>query len=115
MDHGLWAMDHVLPQFSQFITSILLIFTLIMKKIFILLLSVASGLTVLAQPEQSAQETARGFMRSGDFDNAILVLKKAIQQDNKNLELQKDLALSYLYRRDFARALETIKPLLRSR
>ena len=51
-------------------------------------------------------------MRTGDWDNAILVLNKALQQDKNNLELQKDLALSYLYKRDFIRALETVKPMM---
>lgn len=62
--------------------------------------------------EQNLQETAKSFMRSGDFDNAILVLTRAVQQDSRNKELQKDLAMAYYYKRDFAKALEQIKPLL---
>ena len=46
------------------------------------------------QQEQNLQETARSFMRSGDFDNAILVLNRALQSDNKNLDLQKDLVMA---------------------
>lgn len=56
------------------------------------------------QQEQNLQETARSFMRSGDFDNAILVLNRALQADNKNLDLQKDLVMAYFYKRDYARA-----------
>ncbi len=83
-----------------------------MKKLFFLLFSF-SVITAFAQPqEQTAQETARSFMRSGDWDNAILVLNKALQQDQNNLELQKDLALSYYYKRDFTRALDQVKPML---
>jgi tetratricopeptide (TPR) repeat protein len=81
-----------------------------MKRIFTLLM-IAMAITAMAQ-DPTAQETARNFMRTGDFDNAILVLKKALLQDANNLELQKDLSMSYLYKRDFTRALETVKPML---
>jgi Tfp pilus assembly protein PilF len=63
---------------------------------------------VAAQPgdTKTLQETARNFMRSGDFDNAIIVLNRALQNDTKNLELQKDLAMSYYLKRDYTKALE---------
>jgi len=71
-----------------------------MKKFFLLFSVICcSTITAIAQ-EQSLQETARGFMRSGDFDNAILVLNRALEQDKKNLDLQKDLALAYYYKRE---------------
>jgi Flp pilus assembly protein TadD len=54
----------------------------------------------------SQQETARNFMKGGDWDNAILVLNRALQSDPKNLELQKDLDFSYYYKRDYAHALD---------
>src|SRR5215203_1280388 len=80
-----------------------------MKNYFwIALFSMGSFLSVQAQ-EQNLQETARGFMRQGDFDNAITVLNRALQADKNNLELQKDLILSYYYKRDYARALEGVK------
>src|SRR5438309_7448278 len=81
-----------------------------MKKILLALFTV-SALTVFAQ-DQSPQETARNYMRTGDWDNAILVLKSALQKDQANIDLQKDLALSYLYKRDYIKALETVKPML---
>ena len=81
-----------------------------MKKLFFLL-SVVTALQVNAQ-EQNLQETARTFMRSGDFDNAILVLNRALQSDAKNLELQKDLILAYYYKRDYAKASEGVKSIL---
>ncbi|MGN6163882.1 MAG: tetratricopeptide repeat protein [Flavisolibacter sp.] len=84
-----------------------------MKKIFLLLFSAISFATAFAQAQEATpQETARNFMRSGDWDNAILVLNRALQQDPKNLDLQKDLAMSYYYKRDYTRALEQIKPML---
>lgn len=58
------------------------------------------------------QETARSFMRQGDFDNAILVLNRALQQEPNSLDLQKDLTMAHYYKRDYARALELIKPML---
>lgn len=84
-----------------------------MKKFLLFLFSTLLFTIADAQPEEaSARETARSFMRTGDWDNAILVLNKALQSDPSDLELSKDLAFSYLYKRDFARALEVIKPLI---
>jgi tetratricopeptide (TPR) repeat protein len=78
----------------------------------IFIVALFASISSFAQPQASAQETARSFLRNGDFDNAILVLNKAIQQDPRNLELQKDLALAYYYKRDFAKALEQVEPML---
>jgi tetratricopeptide (TPR) repeat protein len=82
-------------------------------KRFFLVVSLFTALAGFAQQgEQSLQETARSFMRSGDFDNAIVVLNRALQSDKNNLALQKDLALAYYYKRDYAKAQETVKPML---
>jgi Tfp pilus assembly protein PilF len=61
---------------------------------------------------QNLHETGRTFMRQGDFDNAILVLTRALQQDSKNNEIRKDLVMSYYYKRDYAKAKEQLEPLL---
>lgn len=82
-----------------------------MKKIFFICFSGLIGFAAFAQPS-SPKETAESFMRSGDFDNAILVLNSALKQDANNLDLQKDLVLSYTYKRDFAKALGVVKPML---
>lgn len=68
-------------------------------------------LFVSAQPgdTKTMQETARNFMLAGDYDNAIVVLNRALDQDKNNLELQKDLVLTYYMKRDFTRALEGVK------
>ncbi|MFT4092640.1 MAG: tetratricopeptide repeat protein [Niabella sp.] len=76
-----------------------------------LLLSV--GLVSFAQLDITAErQKARNFMQSGDLDNAVLVLTKARDVDKNNMEVQKDLSLAYYYKKDYAKALETIKPVI---
>ncbi|HEV8504986.1 MAG TPA: hypothetical protein VGQ53_06290 [Chitinophagaceae bacterium] len=57
-------------------------------------------------------ENAKTFMQRGDFDNAIIILNRALQLDKNNLDMQKDLAMSYYYKRDYVRALDQAKILL---
>ena len=84
-----------------------------MKKIFALFILFLIGLVSFAQEDaKTLHETAKTFMRSGDFDNAVIVLTRALQQDKKNLELQKDLVMSYYLKRDYAKALEGVKALV---
>jgi Tfp pilus assembly protein PilF len=85
-----------------------------MKKISLFLISFFSATLIFSQPEDIKQlrETAQSFMRSGDFDNAILILNRALLQDKKSLELQKDLVMAYYYKRDFAKALDGVKVLI---
>ncbi|HUR64784.1 MAG TPA: hypothetical protein VMZ03_00410 [Chitinophagaceae bacterium] len=85
-----------------------------MKK-FLLLISICfCSLLILAQPDdpKKLHETAKSFMRSGDFDNAIIVLIRALQQDKRNLEMQKDLVQSYYFKRDYTKALEGVETLI---
>ncbi|MBC7451145.1 MAG: hypothetical protein H7259_06620 [Cytophagales bacterium] len=67
-----------------------------------------------AQPEgaKTLHETAKTFMRSGDFDNAIIVLSRGFVQDPKKLEMNKDLVLSYFFKRDYVKALDGVKTLI---
>jgi len=85
-----------------------------MKKIFSLFILSVSVVAVFAQTEdaKTLHETAKSFMRSGDFDNAVIVLTRALQQDKKSLELQKDLVMSYYLKRDYVKALEGVKSLV---
>ena len=53
---------------------------------------------------QNAHETAFAFMKTGDHDNAILVLNKALQTEPDNEQLMQDIALAYFYKKDFAQA-----------
>src|SRR5690606_24832174 len=48
------------------------------------------------------------------FNNAILVLNRAVSNDPQNIELKKDLAFAYYNQRNFVKALEIAKPVTES-
>jgi tetratricopeptide (TPR) repeat protein len=81
---------------------------------FFLFIALSASLLTAAQPDdiKKLHETAKSFMRTGDFDNAIIVLTRALQQDKKNIELEKDLVMSYYFKRDYAKALEGAESLI---
>jgi Tfp pilus assembly protein PilF len=85
-----------------------------MKKYLPLLALMLLSLTSFAQPEdaKTMHENAKTFMRQGDFNNAIVILNRALQLDKDNLEMQKDLVMSYYLKRDYSKALEGVKLLL---
>jgi tetratricopeptide (TPR) repeat protein len=85
-----------------------------MKKIISFFFAGLIALSSFAQQDdpKTLHETAKKFMLSGDYDNAILVLNRALQQDSKNLDLQKDLTLTYYMKRDYTRALDGVKALI---
>jgi len=76
------------------------------------LMVIASGVVAQTDDPKTLHENARTFMRQGDFDNAVIVLNRALQLDKNNLEMQKDLAISYYYKRDYQKALDEVKILL---
>ena len=64
------------------------------------------------QPDaKTLQETARNFVKQGDYTNAVLVLGRARQQEPDNAEVIKDLAFAQYLQEDYNKAEETIKPL----
>jgi tetratricopeptide (TPR) repeat protein len=77
---------------------------------FSLIILVAIAGTAQNQDLKKQQETAKAFIREGDYTNAILVLNRTLPGDPTNLELLKDLAFAYYLKRDYAKALETAKP-----
>ena len=85
-----------------------------MKKIFFFFVfSLGILVTTTAQEGgTNLHETGRTFMRQGDFDNSILVLTRALQQDPKNTEIRKDLVMSHFLKRDYAKAKEQVEPLI---
>lgn len=85
-----------------------------MKKISSLLLAGLLSLSVMAQQEdvKTMQANAKKFTYSGDYNNAIIILNRALEQDKGNLELLKDLAMNHYLKRDYAKALEQVKLLI---
>jgi Tfp pilus assembly protein PilF len=77
----------------------------------IFMLSLCSYVTAQDTPGK----TAKAFIRNGDYNNAILVLNRAILNDNENIELKKDLAFAYYMQREFQKSINTIKPVVDSR
>lgn len=85
-----------------------------MKKLFFLSFFLVTGMIAFAQPEDPKQlhENAKTFMRTGDFDNAIIILTRIIQSGSKELEVEKDLVMAYYMKRDYAKALDGAKNLI---
>ncbi len=82
------------------------------KNVFFLVLFSALFFGAIAQEQDSKtlHETAKNFLRKGDYSNAILILNRTLQKDPVNLEMLKDLAFAYYLNKDYVRALETAKP-----
>ncbi|HSB91506.1 MAG TPA: tetratricopeptide repeat protein [Flavitalea sp.] len=82
-----------------------------MKKSIFLLLVCAFTVRAMAQDQdpKAAQASAKEYVKQGDYNNAILVLKRALEKDADNLELKKDIAFTYFLQRDYTRALEQAK------
>src|SRR5580765_1068497 len=84
-----------------------------MKKVsFLGALLIAIHFSSFAQDANSLHQSAKTFMRQGDYNNAIVVLNNALKKDPRNLEIQKDLAFTYYLQKNYSNALETAKPLL---
>jgi tetratricopeptide (TPR) repeat protein len=64
------------------------------------------------QDAAALHATAKTFMQQGDYENAILVLTKALQVQPNDLQITKDLVFTYYLKRDFAKAMQTGKPLI---
>ncbi len=82
------------------------------KRIIVAIFLAVSFLTAAAQDAKQLHETARQFMLQGDYNNAILVLNRAVKLDSKSLDIAKDLGLNYYFARDYNKALEIYKPLI---
>src|SRR5215216_6703226 len=84
-----------------------------MKKFLVIVLLFATSFC-FAQSQDAAtlHETAKTFMRQGDYENAVLVLTKAQQMQPTDLQVAKDLLFTYYLKRDFAKAMEIGKPLV---
>ncbi len=76
------------------------------------LVTVAFTNKALSQTATELQANAKSFMSQGDYANALLILNRASQLEPQNIEIIKDLAVSYYIQKDYSKALETIKPTL---
>lgn len=83
-----------------------------MKKVFFALLAIMQIGFSSAQTVSELQQTARTFMRQGDYSNALLVLNKALKQEPENFALLKDIALNHFFNKEPQKAIEIVKPLL---
>lgn len=77
--------------------------------LFILLLT--GNVAVTAQQQDVAQliTTARAFQRQADYDNAVLVLTKAMQQAPDNQDIIKELSFTYYLQGSYDKAITEIK------
>lgn len=84
-----------------------------MKKLFSLLLLVSClSFSATAQTAKELYETAKTYLRTGDYDNALVVIKRAIALEPNNYEMLKDECFLYFLKRDFAMATQTGKVLI---
>lgn len=81
---------------------------ILMKRFSLLLIAFLSVAVCFGQAidANALHETARDFIKKGDFDNAILVLNRAITAEPDNRDLKKDLLYASYLKRDFAKAIE---------
>lgn len=84
-----------------------------MKKIVSLFLLSLATIVVFAQDDvKTLHATAKTFLVSGDYNNAIVVLNRALLLDKNSLELQKDLVQAYYLKQDYSKALEGVESLI---
>jgi tetratricopeptide (TPR) repeat protein len=85
-----------------------------MKRLFWILLLQLASLAVTAQETDPVklQETGRTFMKTGDYNNALMVFNRALELKPNDLSLLKDIAYTNYLKRDFTKGLEVAKPLV---
>lgn len=83
-----------------------------MKIFYLLCLLGFLSTNVHAQTTRELQETAKVFMKQGDFQNALLVLNRAHHQEPDDPSVRKDLALVNYYLKDFNKAYDAISPVI---
>ena len=78
-----------------------------MKKI-LFVIAIFIGLQTFAQQQTTKElyETAKKFMREGDYDNAALVLNTALQKEPNNYDMQKDAVYLFFLKKDYAASME---------
>ncbi len=87
---------------------------MIRKQVLMFTFAFTVSVNCFAQTVTELQNTAKAFMKQGDYTNAILVLNRCVEKEPNNTSIGKDLALSYFYAQNNVKALETIEPVLES-
>jgi tetratricopeptide (TPR) repeat protein len=67
---------------------------------------------IQAQDAATLYNTGKTFLNQGDYDNAILVLKRACAAAPNTFEYEKDLGYAYFYKGDYDNAGKTVERLL---
>lgn len=84
-----------------------------MKKILLFIAFVSFLFAAHAQQDtKELHATGRDLMRQGEYGSAALVLVKALAQSPEDLQVAKDLALTYYFDKSNEKALQVVKPLL---
>jgi len=96
------------------ITSVQKLYLYHMRRMILTIVFLGMLAPAIAQQEDVAtlHENAKKFMKQGDFANASLILVRAMERDQKNIGVAKDLALSFYMLGDNAKALSAIKSFL---
>ncbi len=86
-----------------------------MKQLLLCLFMLAS-VAVFAQPDtedaKTLHETAKAFIRQGDWENATLVITRAVEKDPKNIEILKDQAFVALMQKDYTKSMLVSKSII---
>lgn len=84
-----------------------------MKKLSSFLLAALIAFSATAQEDvKTMQANAKKFTYARDYNNAIVILNRALEQDKDNLELLKDLTMNHYLKRDYSKALEQVKKMI---
>lgn len=79
---------------------------------FALLIFIFNCFQAQSQDVKSLQETAKNFLKQGDYANATIVLTRARLQDQDNLQTIKDLAFAQFMLKDLNSAMQNVKSII---
>ncbi|BAV10020.1 tetratricopeptide repeat protein [Filimonas lacunae] len=83
------------------------------KRVLVLLACAGVGFIARAQDgDGSLHEKGKAFLKKGDYENAIMVLNRAADQEPRNVNIRKDLAFAYYLQKDYSHAIEVGKKLV---
>lgn len=83
-----------------------------MKRLLFFFIGILCITNAGAQTPRELQETAKTFMKQGDYTNAVVVLNRAKQMAPQDASVSKDLSLALYYMRDYPKALEALQPVV---